>query len=130
MKLLQTSSAAERNPPSCKDGRESLGEEEPPRPPALLRCELRAGFVGRRAEVPSRRWGKGMRRATLTSISPPDVSKSYTGLQASPEPGFGVPHCPYKEVARREPRTLSPSPYSDPPHLEEAVLVVVLQERG
>lgn len=53
-----------------------------------------------------------------------------TGLQASPEPGFGVPHCPYKEVASREPRTLSPSPYPDPPHLEEAVLVVVLLEHG
>ena len=96
MKLLQTSSAAELSPPSCKDGRESLGEEEPPPPPALLRCELRAGFVGWRAEVPSRRWGKGMRWATLTSISPPDVSKSYTIVLVSifshihPPPGLGA----------------------------------------
>lgn len=50
-----------------------------------------------------------------------------TKLWASPEPGFGVPHCPYKEVARREPRTLSPSPYPDPPHLEGAFLVVPLE---
>lgn len=50
-----------------------------------------------------------------------------TKLRASPEPGFGVPHCPYKEVARREPRTLSPSPYPDPPHLEGAFLVVPLE---
>lgn len=70
--------------------------KSPPRPPALLRCELRAGFVGRRAEVPSRRWGKGMRRATLTSISPPDVSKSYTIVLVSifshihPPPGLGA----------------------------------------
>ena len=51
MKLLQTSSAAELSPPSCKDGRERLGEKSPPPSPALLRCELRTGFVGRRAEV-------------------------------------------------------------------------------
>lgn len=43
---------------------------------------------------------------------------------------LGVPHCPYKEVASWEPRTLSPSPYPDSPHLEEAALLVVLQEHG
>lgn len=76
MKLLQTSSEAKLSPPNCKEGRKRLGEEEqPPLFPALWRFELRAGFVGRR--YPPGTGGKRM-RATLTSISPPDVSKSYT----------------------------------------------------
>lgn len=89
------SSEAELGSPNCKDGRRVWVRKNPP-PLALSCCELRTGFVGRRAEVPSRRWGKGMRRATLTSISPPDVSKSYTIVLVSifshihPPPGLGA----------------------------------------
>lgn len=89
VRLLQTSSEAALGPLGWQRW-ESLGGKNPPPPPAHLR------FVGRRAEVPSRRWGKGMRRAPLTSISPPDVSKSYTIVLVSifshihPPPGLGA----------------------------------------
>lgn len=61
-----------------------------PGPPALRAQGRLCG-----AEVPSRYWGKEM-RATLTSISPPDVSKSYTIVLVSifshihPPPGLGA----------------------------------------
>lgn len=117
-----------RDSPShlCNSG----GRAQPPRTFAAVSPTRRPRFaLPKRQPTPSLCTG-GPPHPLLVGPFVLSPARPGTGLQALPEPGFGVPHCPYKEVARREPRTLSPSPYSDPPHLEEAVLVVVRQERG
>ena len=104
------------------------GRAQLPRTFALVSPTRRPRFAfPRQQPTPSRCTG-GPPHPLLVGPFVLSPARPGTGLQASPEPGFGVPHCPYKEVANREPRTLSPSPYPDSPLLEEAVLVVVLQE--